>query len=55
MEHPLPLLEIADAQRRELFPAQAVVEERGEDCPVTFAFEGGIGRCVEKQPGLLIA
>jgi hypothetical protein len=40
VQNPLALVQIADAQRAELFPAQAMVKKRCENGPVAFAFEG---------------
>jgi hypothetical protein len=51
----LALVQIADAQRAELFPAQAVVEKRCKNGSVALAFKSRIGRRMKKQPRLLIA
>ena len=49
---PSPFVHVLDAQLHELFPADAVVQERGEDGAVALALEGGwVGR-LEQRAGL---
>src|SRR5215831_3875666 len=55
VEHAFALLEIAHAQLAEFLPVQAVIEQRGEDGTVTFAFKRVCWRCFEEHARLLVA
>jgi hypothetical protein len=54
VQHAFALLEIAHAKLAEFLAAQSVIQERGKNCPVAFAFECVFGRCIEEHPRLFV-
>ena len=54
VQHAFTLLEIAHAKLAEFLPAQAVIQQCGEDGAITFAFEGVGWRCLEQHARLLV-
>ena len=55
VQHALACLQITDTQLAELFPPDAVVEQGGQDCPVTYTLEGVAWRRIEEPSRLSIA
>ena len=54
VQHAFTLLEIAHAKLAEFFPAHPMVQQRGEDGTVTFAFEGVGWWCFEEHARLFV-
>src|SRR6266446_4911356 len=54
VQHAFPLLQIAHTKPTQLLPTQAMVQQRGEDGAVTFAFERLPCWCIEQHARLLV-
>jgi hypothetical protein len=54
VQHAFALLEIAHTELTEFFTAQAVIQQRGEDSTITFAFQGVCWRRLEQHTRLLV-
>ena len=55
MHHTLTALQIAEPQPAEFLAADAVIEQGGEDGPISNALERTLGRRIKKLAGLSIA